>query len=77
MNNHASFESAMAFLSPVESLRTILQDLLHHGHTRDWVYQELEDFRAVLSTQNRAIEEDSVLEVMDFFVGWCSPQSRI
>jgi len=58
-------------------LRTTLGALLNRDWTRDELLAQLESFREILSVAGRDNDEDSVLEAMDFLVGWCSPHLKV
>ena len=47
------------------------------GQTREAVLDLFEHARQQLRQANREAEEDAVMDVMDFLVGWCSPQMRL
>lgn len=71
------FEDALASSEPLWELRGVVRGLLADGHDRNDVLTDFGRFRLVLQAAERAADEDVVLEVMDFVVGWCSPHMRI
>jgi hypothetical protein len=60
--------------SPVIALRQAVLDLRAQNVEKDTILKALESFRYVVENED---EEDIVLEVMDFLVGFCSPHLRI
>lgn len=51
--------------------------MISSGADRDAIFAALTDFRAELRGAGDETSEDIVLDVMDFFVGWCRPSSRL
>lgn len=70
------FEEALASTEPLWELRGVVRGLLADGHDRDEILADFERLRLVLQATNREADEEIVLEVMDFVVGWCSPHMR-
>jgi hypothetical protein len=77
MNIEDQLDEALKSEQPLEHLRRIVQGLLAQGQDRDAILKELENFRNVLREMGREEDEDIVLEVMDFLVGWCSPHMKL
>jgi hypothetical protein len=73
----ASYEEALASTEPVARLREAVAKDLGAGTERDVVYRELDRLRLDLRASGREADEDAVMDVMDFLVGWCSPQQRL
>ncbi len=71
------FEEALRSPDPVDGLRALAIRLLAEGHGREDVIARFENTRAQLREVNRDAEEDIIMDVMDFLVGWCSPHARI
>lgn len=72
------YETVLRSAKPTARLRDLVQVLLDSGSlTADSALAELEELRGILVGQDRDGDEDVVLEVMDFLVGWCSPHMRI
>lgn len=72
------FEAALRADDPVDQLSTVVRRLLRDsGLDREALLGELEAFREVLRAEGRDADEDLVLEVMDFLVGWASPHMKI
>ena len=71
------FSAALSSERPLECLRTVVQALIEQGHERPSIERELEDFRIRLQQEGRDQDEDIVLDVMDFLVGWCSPHMKV
>jgi hypothetical protein len=71
------FNAALQPPSPTMQLREVAVQLLQEGFSRAESLKMLEDYRNQLQTEQRYADEDVVLEVMDFVVGWCSPHVRV
>lgn len=54
-----------------------MTELLAAGADRARVQEQLEAFRVRLQEQDREDDEDTVLDVLDFVTGWCSPDQRL
>jgi len=68
------FEDSLCAPDPTGALSNVVRLLLKEsGKTRQDILAELEALRNVLREQGRDADEDVVLEVMDFLVGWSSP----
>ncbi len=64
--------------NPLASLSNVVRWMLNKvDGNRELVLAKLEEFRIILQNEGRGDDEDRVLEVMDFLVGWSSPHSRI
>jgi hypothetical protein len=77
VNIQAKLDQALACDQPLHRLRDTVRGLLDQGHARAAIVDELERFRAVLRRAGREDDEDVVLEVMDFLVGWSSPHMKL
>lgn len=73
----ARVEKALAGNSPVEELRSLAIALQKEGQEHSLVLQFFDDNRQALCDAGRDADEDAVLEVMDFLVGWCSPHMSL
>jgi hypothetical protein len=73
------YEEALASEEPLAHLRDVVGYQLEHYEEldRETLLGRLEALRLKLREQDRHEDEDVVLEVMDFLVGWCSPHARI
>ncbi len=59
-------------------LRDLVQVLLNsRALTPDSALEELEELRATLRDQDREQDEDAVMDVMEFLLGWCSQHVRL
>ena len=67
------FREALKSQDPVMALRQTVIGFRNQGVEKDALIQALEKFRQELNEQ----DEDVVLDVLDFLVGWCSSQMRI
>jgi hypothetical protein len=62
---------------PRVRLRETVRSLLAQDWTREQLLADLEHYRGLLREAGRDEDEDVVLEVMDFLVGWCSPHMKV
>lgn len=70
----ALFEKGLRAEDPTSGLSNVVRRLLKDsGMARQEILDQLELFRGVLKADGRDEDEDVVLEVMDFLVGWASP----
>lgn len=68
------FENSLKAENPTAALSDAVRQLhKQSGKDRQEILDELEEYRNLLRAQGRDAEEDVVLEVMDFLVGWSSP----
>jgi hypothetical protein len=51
--------------------------MLRTGRTHDEVLADFEAVRSQLRDAGRKADEDAVVDVMDFIVGWCSPHMKL
>jgi hypothetical protein len=70
-------EQALGSAEPVSELRALAARLIAQGREREAVLQLFEAARGRLRKADREKDEDAVLDVMDFLVGWCSPHMEI
>jgi hypothetical protein len=70
-------EQALTSSEPVTEPRNWVQHLLAEGQTREAVFELLERARQQLQQADREIDEDAVMDAMDFLVGWCSPHMKL
>jgi hypothetical protein len=76
--SRATYEEALASSDPVERLRdAVAHDLNVVGTERDVIYRALDQLRLDLRRAGREVDEDAVMDVMDFLTGWCSPHRRL
>ena len=59
------------------ALCALVKELYSDGLDEGEVLGILERSRERLVSQDRETDEDRILEVMDFVVGFCSPQNRL
>ncbi|MBI2760086.1 MAG: hypothetical protein HYX51_01505 [Chloroflexi bacterium] len=74
---HEQFLGALESDRPLECLTDVTRRLIAAGYDRQALAADLEHLRLELRRRKRDRAEDTVLEVMDFLVGWCSPHARI
>jgi hypothetical protein len=75
--DYEAYQQAFGSPDPLRALRAIVQKQVEAGNDRTTLLAELERYRAVLRAEGRDQDEDLILEVMDFLVGWCHPDMRI
>ena len=73
-----AYLSALADEQGLLALREVVRHELHDRRAdREVVLAELQALRDELRESGRSADEEVVLEVMDFVVGWCSPHVRL
>ncbi len=77
MNVRQRLEAALRSDDPLLCLRKVVQDMASEGADQNALVAELERFRAILQAEGRDTDEDVVLDVLDFVVGFCSPHLKI
>jgi len=77
MQFHESLEQALRSPEPVTELRSLVARLFSEGKERAKVLEMLETARQQLRQAGREADEDAVMDVMDFLVGWCSPHMKL
>lgn len=70
-------ERALRSTEPVNELRALVLGLMAEGHSQDAILQFFEGAREELRKADRDADEDAVMDVMDFLVGWCSPHMKL
>ncbi len=70
-------EEAFRSSAPVNELRNLVLHLLADGQTRAAILGFLEGARQQLRQADRETDEETVMDVMDFLVGWCSPHMKL
>ena len=70
-------EQALKASNSVNELRNLALHLLANGQTREAILELFERARQQLRQADREIEEDTVMDAMDFLVGWCSPHMNL
>jgi hypothetical protein len=60
-----------------QNLTAVVKDHLAAGQTRDEALAMLTRFRERLVSAGRDEDEDIVLEVMDYLVGWASQHQKL
>jgi hypothetical protein len=72
------WRDALASEEPVHRLRTLAQDRLSAGDSRELVVEQLTRLVHRLRHEQRADgDEDPILDVLDMFAGWCAPGSAL
>ena len=70
-------QQALSSSEPVNGLRNWVLQLLADGQTREAIRGLLKRTRPQLRQADRETDEDAVMDVMDFLVGWCSPHMKL
>jgi hypothetical protein len=70
------FARALRSAEPLNGLRSLVETLASEGHDRDSIVRIFEEAREQLRSEGREADEDAVMDVMDFLVGWCSPHMK-
>jgi hypothetical protein len=66
-------KEAMTGESPTLAFRASIKRRLNEGASRDAVLAELETLRESVDDA----QQDVILEILDFFHGWCPPEMRL
>ena len=77
MTIDARIEKALRSTSAVTELRSLATGLEKEGQGHSAILQFFDENRQALHDAGRDADEDAVLEVMDFLVGWCSPHMSL
>jgi len=71
-----TYRMALESREPLLALREVVgQELAENGDDRRRVLNDLEALRLV--SRRAGLNEDAILDVMDFVTGWCSPHETI
>jgi hypothetical protein len=70
-------QQALSSSDPVNDLRNWVLHLLAEGQTHEAILELLERTRQQLREADRETDEEAVMDVMDFLVGWCSPHMKL
>lgn len=73
MASDARIDEALRGASPLEQLRALAITMQQGGMQQTAILNFFDTHRQTLREAGRETDEDTVLEVMDFLVGWCSP----
>lgn len=71
------FEQALHSPDRVGALRRLAQSLLDEGNPPAALRAQFEQVRQELRNAAREEDEDAVMDVMDFLIGWCSPHMKL
>ena len=71
------YQDELSSSDRIVRLRERAQTLLVAGNTRSEILSAFTELGNELHEAGRYDDEDAVLEVMDFLVGWCSPHMQI
>ena len=70
-------QEALAGPDSLNQLRLLVKKLQSEGLSNDSILQSFEQARQHLREQGREQDENVVMELMDFLVGWCSPHMKL
>lgn len=70
-------EQALSGPKPLDQLRSLVGALQSQRQPQERIIELFEQARKELRAEGRDVDEDVVLELMDFLVGWCSPQMSL
>lgn len=74
----ARLASTEPYRRALAKIRDYAADILAEGYPREELYAELDRARGLLEKRGYPDEaEDPILDVMDFLVGYCSPDARL
>lgn len=71
-----AYRTALSSDRPLLALREVAADALQE-YGRKQVIKDLEQLRLVLRDEGRDADEDTVLEVLSYLVGWSGPKLRL
>src|SRR4051812_46057162 len=66
-------QDALTGPAPLDQLRALVRRLQAQGEDQPRILELFESARRHLRASGRDAEEDTLMEAMDFLVGWCSP----
>ncbi len=76
-----TFDEALALAlesdAPLREARSVVESFLRQGQEKQALLDRLERIRQKFREKGREPEEDVVMDVMEFVLGWCSPHMRI
>lgn len=73
-----AYRTALSAGEPLAALRSVVaESLRENGGDYGRVVEDLEQLRLVLQDEGRDEDEDTVLEVLSYLVGWCGPRLRL
>jgi hypothetical protein len=70
-------EQSLKAERPTDALRLSIKGLVESSTSRDELKEQLLAIGPRLRSEGTDADEDVLLEVADFLVGWCSPQDKI
>lgn len=72
-----SIEQALRSPEPANQLRSLVKQRFAEGMDKAVVLTAFEKARQELRQAGRPVDEDAVMDVMDYLVGWCSPHMKL
>jgi hypothetical protein len=77
MTIKGDYEGALQSSDPVGQLRALALHLSAQGQDKETILERFEVTRQDLRQANREADEDSLMDVLDCMVGWCSPEMKL
>jgi hypothetical protein len=77
MTLDSSIDQALRSPEPAQNLRLLAKELYSRGVLSTSVLAMFEEARQALREAGREADEDAVMDVMDYLVGWCSPHMKL
>jgi hypothetical protein len=68
-----TLNSSKTYEEAVNAIRALVEELRRNGEQKETILARLQELRGSVSSE----QEDVLLDVMDFLVGWCSPHAKI
>lgn len=72
-----SINTLFSKADPVSEIHTMLKDLLNHGNDKELVQSYLGEYRLELQREGKEKEEEVIVDVLTFFIGWSSDEWKL
>lgn len=78
MEQEDRLEKALHSLNSIDSLRTFVLQLSAEGQSKTQIVEMLEQRLSLLQEEpGREADADTVRDLLDFVLGWCSPHMKL
>jgi hypothetical protein len=78
MEQEDRFEMALRSANPIDSLRALVLAFAAEGYRKPQIVELFEQRLVLLQTDpSREADADSLRDVLDFLLGWCSPHMKL
>ncbi len=77
MSIDPKIQEALTGVDSLAKLRSLIENLQAQGQDQQGILDMLERARQQCRETGREKEEDVIMEVMDFLIGWCSPHVKM